>query len=274
MKYDLVIAYRIYPLVSKVPAFHQDNKYELSRVCLESFYDAVKKINAYVYIILDGCPPEYKALFKKTLIGIDYEFIELNGVGNAATFDLQMDLLLNQDKSEIIYFAEDDYFYLDNTFETLISSIDDEKIDFLTPYNHPDIYTLDFHNYEKKYIEVAGRRWVKCLSTTMTFITTKTILKETRSIFNTYTKSNYDSSLWMALTKLNAFNFKLMIKYLFTDFSFFKNYIKLFYHTSSQVFFGKKYNLFQSVPGTATHLEKDFLSRDVDWYKEFAKYDS
>lgn len=272
MKYDLVIAYRIYPLVSKVTAFHQDNKYELSRVCLESFYDAVKKVNAYIYIILDGCPPEYKALFEKTLIDIDYEFIEKDGIGNAGTFDLQMDLLLNQDKSEIIYFAEDDYFYIDNAFEVLLSAAGKEGIDFLSPYDHPDSYNTDFHNYQKNYREIDGNKWVNCSSTTMTFLTTKKVLRETKHIFDTYTRRNFDASLWLSMTKLNAFNLPLMLKLLITNFPYFKIYLKMIYFTTPQVFFGKKRTLLQAVPARATHIEKDFLSRDVDWYKEFAKY--
>jgi hypothetical protein len=272
--YDLAIAYRIYPKVSKVPAIHSDNKYELSRVCLESFYNAVKKVKAYVYIILDGCPPEYKALFEKTLIGIDYEFIDKEGVGNAQTFSLQMDLLLSQDKSEVIYFAEDDYFYLDNAFSELLKAVKDPRVDFLTPYDHPDTYTTDFHNYKKEYLEIAGRKWGIMSSTTMTFMTTKKTLRETKHIFDTYTIRNYDASLWLSLTKLNAFNFGLMIMFMFTNIPFFKIYLKLVYFTLSQVLFGKKRILVQAVPALATHMEDAFLSHNINWYKEFEKHAS
>jgi hypothetical protein len=272
MKYDLVIAYRIYPLVSKIVAFHQEDKYELSRVCLESFYKAVKRVNGYIYIILDGCPPEYKSLFEDTLVGIDYEFIEKDGIGNAGTFDLQMDLLLNQEKSENIYFAEDDYFYLEDAFEVLMSAAGTKGVDFLTPYDHPDSYNTEFHNYKKVYREINGNKWVNCSSTTMTFMTTKKVLRETKHIFDTYTRRNFDASLWLSLTKLNAFNLPLITKLLFTNFPFFKFYLKMIYFTTPQLFFGKKRLLLQAVPARATHIEKDFLSRDVDWYKEFEKY--
>lgn len=273
-KYDLAIAYRIYPKVSKVPAVHTVNKYELSRVCLESFYNAVKKVKAFVYIILDGCPPEYKELFEKTLIGIDYEFIDKDSVGNAQTFSLQMDLLLNQDKSEVIYFAEDDYFYLEDAFIELIKAVKDPRIDFLTPYDHPDTYNTDFHNYKKEYLEIAGRKWGIMSSTTMTFMTTKKILKETKHIFDTYTIRNYDASLWLSLTKLNAFNIALIIKFMFTNKPFFKIYLKLVYFTLSQVLFGKKRVLVQAVPALATHMEDAFLSHNIDWYKEFEKHEA
>lgn len=273
-KYDLAIAYRIYPKVSKVPAFHSDNKYELSRVCLESFYNAVKKVNAYIYIILDGCPAEYKALFEKTLLGIDFEFIEKDSVGNAQTFSLQMDILLGQNKSDIIYFAEDDYFYLENAFTEMLKGIKDNRVDFLSPYDHPDTYNTELHNYKKNYLKIEGYNWGIMSSTTMTFMTTKSTLKETRHIFDTYTIRNYDASLWLSMTKLNAFNLKLFIKFMFTNKSFFKIYLKLIYFTFFQTLFGKKRMLVQAVPALATHIEIDFLSNNIDWNKEFKKYET
>ena len=273
-KYDLAIAYRIYPKISKIQAIHPDNKYELSRVCLESFYNSVKNVKAYIYIILDGCPLEYQKLFEETLIGIDYEFIEKGGIGNAQTFNLQMDLLLNQDKSDVIYFAEDDYFYLENAFTELIKAIKHPDVDFVTPYDHPDTYRTDFHNYKKKYIKIEGYKWGIMSSTTMTFMTTKRVLKETKNIFYTYTVRNYDASLWLSLTKLNAFNVALMTKLLFTNFQFFKYFLKLYYFSFGQTIFGKKRILVQAVPALATHMETAFLSRDIDWYNEFKKYET
>lgn len=273
-KYDLAIAYRIYPKISKIQAIHPDNKYELSRVCLESFYNALKNVNAYIYIILDGCPPEYKALFKKTLVEIDYEFIDKDGVGNAKTFSLQMDLLLNQDKSNVIYFAEDDYYYLDNTFTELLKAIKDPRVDFVTPYDHPDTYNTDFHNYQKTYYEIGGRKWGVMSSTTMTFMTTQKTLRETKHIFDTYTIRNYDASLWLSLTKLNAYNILLMLKLMFINKPIFKYFLKLYYFTPLQVLFGKKRILVQAVPALATHMETAFLSQNIDWYKEFEKHET
>ena len=272
-KYDLAIAYRIYPKVSKIPAFHTNDKYKLSKLCLKSFYNSVKNINPYIYIILDGCPPEYKSLFEETLVDVDYEFIDKDGVGNAKTFELQMDLLLKQDKSEYIYFAEDDYFYLENAFTEMLKAIREPSVDFLSPYDHPDTYNTRFHNYKDEYLEIDGHKWGKLSSTTMTFMTTKKILSETKDIFMTYTRRNYDASLWLSLTKLNAFNIKNAVIFLFTSKPFLKIYLKLIYFTLWQTLFGKKYTLVQSVPAMATHIEKDFLSRDIEWYKEFEKFD-
>ena len=94
--YDIAIAYRIYPGVSKVPPVFSDDKFKLSELCLCSMQKALKGVNAKLYILLDNCPPEYKKLFKKYFSEEDLELIELDGIGNGGTFKLQMDILLRE----------------------------------------------------------------------------------------------------------------------------------------------------------------------------------
>ncbi len=38
--YDLTVAYRIYPKISRSPAVFSDNKYKLSQLCLKSFKES------------------------------------------------------------------------------------------------------------------------------------------------------------------------------------------------------------------------------------------
>ena len=42
--------------------------------------------------------------------------MRLPATGNRGTFGLQLDILLKQADSEMVYFAEDDYFYLPGQF--------------------------------------------------------------------------------------------------------------------------------------------------------------
>lgn len=273
-QYDLAIAYRIYPGVSKSPIIYADNKLKLSEICLKSFYDALKGITPYVYIILDGCPPEYKILFEEVLIDIDYEFIETNSIGNGQTFQLQMDTLLSQDKSEYIFFAEDDYFYMENAFILTLNALKSKKVDFISPYDHPDVHNIDFHNYKKKYIVINDTKWIISSSTTLTFMTTKKVLAETKHVFDTYKKRNYDASIWISMTKLNTFNFILFFKYMFTDIPKLKIYLKVVYFNFFTAIFGKRRILAQAIPSLATHLENNVLAPNIDWYKEFKKYDA
>ena len=114
MKYDLVIAYRIYPKVSKDPAIFSEDKYKLAKFCLKSFKAALEDINFKMYALLDGCPDEYEDLFKEVFPEGNVEILRLNKIGNKQTFKKQIEILSTQNDSDVVYFAEDDYFYIKN----------------------------------------------------------------------------------------------------------------------------------------------------------------
>ena len=40
-KYDLTVAYRIYPKISRSPAIYRNDKFKLSEFCLKSFKDSL-----------------------------------------------------------------------------------------------------------------------------------------------------------------------------------------------------------------------------------------
>ena len=113
-RYDLAVAYRIYPQVAK-PALglpFSDDKFQLAEICLSSLKQSLGDLRARVWVLLDGCPSEYVDLFRRYFDAQDLVFIPLAGVGNVATFAKQVEILLAQEDSNIVYFAEDDYFYL------------------------------------------------------------------------------------------------------------------------------------------------------------------
>ncbi|GAG88924.1 unnamed protein product, partial [marine sediment metagenome] len=59
-------------------------------------------------------------LFKEYFNEKDLEIIKPHGIGNQATFDLQLEALLKQNNSEFVYFAEDDYFFLPIKFKKML----------------------------------------------------------------------------------------------------------------------------------------------------------
>src|SRR6516225_2137936 len=117
--YDLAIAYRIYSQVAQsargLPSSH--DKLQLSEVCLRSLKESLGNLRAKLWVVLDGCPVEYQDLFRKYFAGDDLVLLPLPGIGNQATFRRQIELLLQQQDSDFIYFAEDDYFYLPDQFQ-------------------------------------------------------------------------------------------------------------------------------------------------------------
>src|ERR1700683_3904958 len=81
---DLAIAYRIYPGISKSPAFFPTDKFKLSEMCLWSFKKALGGLRVKIWALLDGCPPEYETLFRETFQSDDLEILWLDKIGNLA----------------------------------------------------------------------------------------------------------------------------------------------------------------------------------------------
>lgn len=270
-KYDLVIAYRIYPGLTKPTPIFNNDKYQLSKLCIKSFSNSLKGIKAKIFILLDNCPDNYEQLFRDYLESHTLEIIRLNGEGNAATFLRQCDLLLNQTDSDIIYFAEDDYFYLESAFQEMIKLIKENDVHFITPYNHPDTYNHPLHSYKKEILKSKSMDWIRTMSTTMTFMTKKQYLKETYQIFKSYGKNNYDTSIWMAITKLNAYSIATFLKGIMNK-QILKTYIKLYLFSFDKLLFSKKYNLYQPKESISTHMENDFLAPGINWDEKFKEY--
>ena len=84
--YDLAVAYRIYPKVSKVPLVFGDNKFKLAELCLRSFKNSLGSLRVKIWVLLDNCPAKYEELFKKYFDINDLEIIKLPGIGNRGTF--------------------------------------------------------------------------------------------------------------------------------------------------------------------------------------------
>lgn len=111
MQYDLAIAYRVYPGISKSPAFYSTDKLALAELGLRSLRLALGDLRTRLYAILDGCPPEYEALVLRYFPAEHTEIVHRQRAGNAATFIEQLDYLLEQPHAKFVYFAEDDYLY-------------------------------------------------------------------------------------------------------------------------------------------------------------------
>lgn len=257
--YDLSVAYRIYPHVSKVPPVFMDDKYKLSEFCLRSFKDSLGDLKAKIFVLLDGCPPEYDQLFKKYFMDEDLELIRLEGVGNLATFALQIKILLEQEFSDIVYFAEDDYFYLPNQFIEMLELLKENvDVDFVSPYDHPDDYLLKLHDHPYQVKATAKRHWRTASSTCLTFLTTKTTLKKTREVFESYTHGNHDASVWMSLTKYNMFNPIKTLKNR-KEHLYYKVIRLAWRYNHKQLLLGHKWQLWVPLPTIGIHLESDFL---------------
>lgn len=272
-KYDIAVVYRIYPKVSKVPPIFPNDKLKLSELCLASFREALKGINFKLYVIFDNCPQEYNHLFRKYFPDDECEFLNIPHTGNGGTFKMQMDILLNQNLSDIVYFAEDDYFYLPDAFHTMLNLMNSSDApDFISPYDHFDYYNTFLHSYDYAVAEIDGKKWRTASSTCMTFMTKKRTLESSRKIFYSYAKNNYDASLWMSLTKTGFFPLSRMLKLKNHSKEYRRIVLKLLFYGINQIVFGKKYKLYSPMPSLCTHMDNQCLAPGFNWSEIFKKY--
>lgn len=265
------IVYRIYPKVSKKPIVHSKDKFALSRLCLKSFANALRDVDYRMKVIFDSCPSEYERMFDELFPKERTEYVRLSGAGNAKTFKMQIDSLLEQDFSDLIYFAEDDYFYLPDSIEKGIEFFQTGKADFLSLFDHLDYYTSPFHEYKSKIFTGAGVHWRESQATCLTFLTDKRRLKATESAFMTYARRNFDTSLWMTITKKKIFDPRLYFCVAPKNIINFKIVSKAYFFGAFRIFFGKKYRLVTPMPGLALHMESETVSPNVNWLDEFNK---
>ena len=265
--HDLAIAYRIYPGISKIPAFFSDNKYKLSRMCLRSFKSALGSLNVKVWALLDGCPPEYESLFREILAECDLEILSSNKIGNLRTFERQIDLLTKQTNAPYVYFAEDDYFYLPGALEKMIAFMrNNPDADFVTPYDHPDSYYTSSRHERHLVRPFGGSYWRTASSTCLTFLTSHEKLERTQRIFRTYSRGNMDCPIWLSLTQKMELCSPLVH---FHGVFRMKTWLKTFRWGLGEILFGKRHRLWVPIPALATHIESSCLSPNIDWQRLF-----
>ena len=267
-KYDLAVAYRIYPQVAK-PAQSLpfgDDKLRQAEICLRSFRNSLGGLRTKVWAILDGCPPEYQGLFERYFSAEDLILISTNAIGNRGTFRKQIEILLGQQDSENVYFAEDDYLYLRGQFPLLLNFLHHGRdVDFVTPYDHYDCYCLDLHRAPKWLAVFADHHWRTAASTCHTFLTRKATLAKYENVFRACSRGCSACEMWLSLTKRRVFNPLAMLKY-FARREFYRRVLpKAWLFCWRQILFGKAAKLWIPVPGIATHLSAGLMSPGVDW---------
>lgn len=298
-KYDVAIALRTYAGTkpSRNRPLFGDNKYKMVDLCLKSFKDSLGSLKIKLWAIFDKCPQEWDDLFRKYFNRKELKIIKLKRSGEIPSLKSAMDILIKQKASEIVFMAEDDYFYLPNQFEKMVKFIQsDLEVDFITPYDHLDHYTRDFHKYPS-YIKVFGGRHWRTISTTCnTFLTTKKILIKTRNIFinsymakNLFSKSIFtkigllnrifydfiqpprDSDVWLSLTKQDIFNLFKIFMFRFRNRGIFDIYFRAWRFNWRQILFGNTWKLWCPIPSIATHMERRVLAPTIDWDEMFKK---
>jgi len=266
--YDLAVAYRIYPKVAECARGlpFSDKKFRQSEICLRSFRESLGGLRVKCWALLDGCPDEYVDLFRKYFDPQDLVLIPLPQVGFRATFAKQIQVLLGQEDSDFVYFAEDDYFYLPGQFHCLLDFLrEHEDAHFVSPYDHLDCYTMDLHRRPKWLRVHGGRHWRTAASTCLTFLTRRETLRKTQAVLRAYKRRSSGCSMWLSLTKSRVFNPFFFSRHLVREPFSCKIILKSWLYFWRQVLFGRRWTLWVPLPGIATHLDSHALSPTIDW---------
>jgi len=268
--YELAVAYRICPLLLKQAPVYGNDKFKLSELCIRTFKESLGCLRAKIYVLLDNCPQEYEKIVRKYFQTEDLTIFRLDGIGNKGTYKMQIDILLKQDDAEVVYFAEDDYYYFSGALERMVRMItSNADVHFVSPYDHLDLYTTELHNHPN-YIKVfENHHWRTANSTCLTFLTTKTTLNKARRIMESYCRGNHDASMWLILTKYKLNPFKVAV-YRFTNWRTYDIVTKAWFYGWRHILFGRRMKLWIPVPSLATHMLTHYLAPAHDWGKIFA----
>ncbi len=273
MNYDLVIAYRVYPGIAKSPVFYSNDKLKLAELGLRSLRLALgQTIRVRMIALLDGCPPEYETMVLRYFPREHTEIMHLNRIGNHGTFLLQINRLLEQNHADFVYFAEDDYLYRPGTFEHLLNfAASAPDVHFVTPCDHPDYFRLPLHERCSVVRYCSDHFWRTAGSTCLTFLTRRSVLQKTASVFRTYQHGNFDASMWLSLTKFGVRNPLHMLRSGFHSRLEAAILAKAWLFGWHRILAGRRYNLWVPMPSMATQIECDTLAPGVNWHSVAAE---
>jgi hypothetical protein len=101
------------------------------------------------------------------------------------------------DNGTVIYFSECDYLYKDDSLIKGFKMIDAHDGDFVTLYEHPEIYVV---NTDPKWAagtkEFSGHKWRPCSSTCLTFLATLKSINKYPEMFLESKNDWGDCGLW------------------------------------------------------------------------------
>jgi hypothetical protein len=189
----MMVIYRLcgIPSTNPSPVFQED-KFRLNKLCLKSFVEAFKKVNPYVYFILDNCGAEYIELLEQEVpFEFDFEMTNL-GINNTMLHAYE----LARDQDQDILFQECDYLYLPDTGPKLVEAV--EELGLVSPYDHLNFY-LDktLHSNQVALRLVGDHHWRTTERNTMTFAVKNEVFKKNYDVFYHY--GYLDGQVWYDL---------------------------------------------------------------------------
>ena len=214
-------------------------EYVVKRSVLLHFLNVFEKHE--IYIFADNIYDDTYEFIKKYVHPLH---IIRTSLSNAKSFMNCVDYAINNfDENEKIYFAEDDYLYTKEASYVIEEGL--EIADYSSGYDHPDKYINHSEGGPNPFIEHGGelsrvlltksKHWKFTNSCCMTFATTVKTIKEDYDIFSRHCTTDHPHDF-----------------YIFCDLNTYKSR-----------------KLVSCIPAVSTHGETMWLSKLIDWEKEF-----
>lgn len=175
--------------------------------CLKNFVSVFG--NQDLHIIADNCDDNTLRMITKY---VHPNRIQNVSVGHGAgTFNLALDYALTLPENEVVYFVENDYLHVPGASEVLSEGINLGST-FVSLYDHPDKYMYGVNPYvsdggeETKVFLSKSCHWKLTNSTTMTFASKVSYLKQFENILRHYTSTSHphDFEMWIDLRNQGA----------------------------------------------------------------------
>lgn len=170
------IFYRASPFLSTHPNPLGNDKYQILKTCWQSF---IKSANEHKITILnDSLYPNWLDIFK------GYEVIDVSGLGNVGTFHKQLDLVANLANEDKVMLVEDDYLWVEGAVDILEGSLD--KLELVSPYDHPGHYTEERFNTPKLMKLINNHTYREAPSNTLTFACRAYVIKQNLDLIKSF----------------------------------------------------------------------------------------
>lgn len=214
--------------------------------CLISFIHAVKSLpeenRGELIFLNDG---DIDASIKEIMGSVNSTIETLGGIGNSRSLRFAHEKAVIQSwlEEDLVYFAEDDYLYRVEAFLALIHAAEDiSEAHYFTLYDHPDRYERndDINGGKSKIYISRDLHWRTVESTCQSYGARLKSFKKDAWIHKLGTSLNTPRGreMFRAVQGIGKYFWKF-----------------------------PKHPVISPMPSYATHMEKKFMAKNVDWEK-------
>ncbi len=243
--------------VNKTPRPFELTKSQLIKICFLSLIDALKGFNYRVIILGDKLSEGMIAFFNSFEVEM-----RLGSFGNDASIRESINIAKTIPDDEWIYFCEDDYLHVPNSFSVIDNFLNERNVLFrqqkklynlsslvnlkgkdlfVFPPDYPDRYSPRYRKHSL-IVQSSDCHWRQVTNITFTFLAKSSAIKKHLSLLHTSSRKANDS---------------LLSRRLFGQFGFLANSI-----------------CFSPMPGLSTHMHVNSMTQLRDWEKIARDYKS